>query len=31
MSTESKILKTVTPSTHDLGAFTVRRAVPSKE
>ena len=31
MSTDSKILKTVTPTTHDLGAFTVRRAVPSKD
>lgn len=25
------ILKTVTPTSHDLGSFTVRRAVPSKE
>lgn len=27
----SGILKTVTPTSHDLGGFTVRRAVPSKE
>ncbi len=27
----SAILKTVTPTSHDLGGFTVRRAVPSKE
>ncbi len=32
MSTASdNILKTVTPTSHDLGDFTVRRAVPSKE
>ncbi|WP_120076681.1 pirin family protein [Aurantiacibacter odishensis] len=32
MSTASdNILKTVTPVSHDLGDFTVRRAVPSKE
>ncbi len=32
MSTASdNILKTVTPISHDLGDFTVRRAVPSKE
>lgn len=27
----SDILRTVTPTSHDLGGFTVRRAVPSKE
>lgn len=27
----SGILKTVTPTSHDLGGFTVRRAVPSKD
>lgn len=32
MSTASdNILETVTPTSHDLGEFTVRRAVPSKE
>ena len=31
MSTNDAILKSVTPTSHDLGGFTVRRAVPSRD